>query len=203
MAGKRFEAKVLKLRPEFAVKDRYFYYRTTGPIVCGFVWERAPRMARARRFALPLYERVRFLNLSFSERLRSPNDLMVRFNSDAEEAEEFIHRITPYEEETRTWQNPETFLTHFEDARTLESPFVRRSIAWTYVLLGRPAEARAHLNLVLGVEGLESHPYFFEEVRSMLRVLDEGLDNARKLLLVWEAETKRQFQIESNATSAS
>jgi hypothetical protein len=167
--SKRFEAKVLGLRPDFGVREGHFYYLPVGRILCGFVCEKARGRARISQFARPLYERLDFLNLNFSECLPPADGLMEEFGSDSAAAEEFVRRIELYEGQTRTWQDLQTFLHHFERPPALKHPGVRRSIAWTYLMLGMPREARAHLELLLGcATAAQFPPAFLEDVRYIL-----------------------------------
>jgi hypothetical protein len=197
--SKRFEAAVLSLRPDFAIKDKYFYYMPVGHILCGFVYEKARGRAYIWRFALPLYDHHEFLSLTFAERLPRPEGIMPGFSSDLRAAEEFVRRIEPYESETRTWQEPQTFLRLFEDPHTLANPWVRRCIAWTYILIGKPAEARAHMHVLLNSEEPQDDPHFLQDVRQILDTLESSLDEAQKSLLGWEVATKLQFQIRDGA----
>jgi hypothetical protein len=192
---KSFEAKVLSLRPEFSVTDGYFYYVPAGHILCGFVWEKVRDHAYIWRFAMPVYDHLDFLNLNFGERLPQPEGSMRGFGAGSRAAEEFVRRIEPYERETRTWQDIQTFLHRFESSSAMKNPWVRRSIAWTQILAGKPEEGRAHLERLLNADGVDDYPHFTEDIRFILSAMDSSLDEARRCLLAWEVQTRRRLKI--------
>jgi len=193
--NKIFRAKVLSLRPQFAVTGSYFYYVPVGRVLCGFLLERVRGHAYVWRYAMPLYERMDILNLNFGERLPEPEGSMWGFGTGADAAVEFVRRIEPYERETLTWHDPDVLLRRYEHSPAMGNPWVRRSIAWTYILVGRLAEARAHLQALLSADGVDRYPHFIDDIRLMLNSMDSGLDEARRLLVAWEQQTKRQLNI--------
>lgn len=217
--NKVFKAKVLSLRPEFAVTDAYFYYRPVGEILCGFLWENVRGHAYLWRFATPLYEPIDHLHLNFGERLPEPDGSALGFGTGRRAAVEFIRRIQSYEAITRAQQDPLCFLNCFEqyeqktranpdpvvpgrfvEHSVLQNPRVRRTIALTLILVGRAAEGRAHLECLLGdAAWLERYPHFIDDVHLVLKALDAGLDDARALLRTWEERTKRNLKIAQNS----
>lgn len=198
---KRLATKVLRLRPEFAVNDSHFYYLPAERILCGFVYERVRDYAYIWRFARPLYEKLESLNLNFGDRLPESVGSMRRFRLKIGPgaAEEFVRQIEPYEEETRSWQNPQTFLHHFESPRTIGNPWVRRTIAFTHILLGNPTEARTHLNILIRDATTQIYTQIVDDASLILRELNSGLDRAQETLVAWEMETKRKFQLKLRA----
>lgn len=217
--NKVFKAKVLSLRPQFGVTDAYFYYVPVGEILCGFLWENVRGHAYVWRFAIPLYEPLDHLHLNFGERLPGPDGSASGFGTGRRAAIEFVRRLESYESETRVQQDPADFLRCFEqyEERTrmrpdpmtpgrfiehsvLQNPRVRRTIALTYILVGRAAEARAHLECLLAdAAWLERYPRFVDDIHLVMRAMDSSVDDARALLRTWEARTKLDLKIAPNS----
>jgi hypothetical protein len=193
--NKRFATAVLRNKPEFASCDVYFYYTPAAAILCGFVFEETQRHAFIRRFARPLYENLEFLNLSYAERLKYPAGSTLDLESGAHTPSEFIRQIEPHEPEVRSWQDLQVFLNHFEDPKTLGNPRVRRTVAFTYVLLGKSTEAHQHLDHLLHGEAQQIGGHFAQETHQVKEALASSLDRAQRILRLWESETKQRLQL--------
>ena len=86
---------------------------------------------------------------------------------------EFITRIERHEQEMSTLREPQAFLAYIESLSAFRNPWIRRGYAMTLLVLGRTAEAAAHIGRLLTQEPIDNLPHFREEMAGIAHVLAE------------------------------
>lgn len=197
--NKTFERQVLKLRPSFRVSNGHFYITPVEHILCGFVYEKARGGSYVWRYALPLYDHVDFVHLTFGERLPPPAGNRTTENTlSANDAEGFIRWIGPVEASTSAWRDIRNFLCFAESRLYLANPWIQRGHAMTLIMLGRGAEAESELQALLKTPGTETIAHFRDDLIEILAALSRSVDDAQQCLLRWEAETKARLGIQAS-----
>ena len=200
--NKGFARSVRKLRPAFRIVKDYFYRVPVHHILCGFALQSVPYSGSyIYRYAYPLYDPIGLLHVSFGGRLPLPAGFMPSQTdplSAEEEATDFVSRIIPYEGETYAWGHLTEFLSLLESQErdVPDVPQVQRAHAITLVLLGRAGEAASELRALQNRSDLTTDSRFLNGVDDLCAALSRGIDDARALLLRWEAETKAKFAID-------
>ena len=194
--NKKFIAEVLKLAPEFAVVNGYFYVEPVDHILCGFVCERPPSGAYIWKYAFPLYDRCKRLHLGFGDRLPLPDCFMeAKRGREKEVAAEFIRRIQPYRSEIASLACLDRFAAYIETEIGLENPIIRRGYAVTLIMLGRANEAMAELAALASLDAVKEDQEFSADITRLQSDLSIGIETARKTLGAWEQETKQRLAL--------
>ena len=200
--NKKFIAEVLKLAPELSVVDYYFYEEPVDHILCGFVAERPPSGAYFWKYAFPLYDRFKFLHLTFGNRLPPPDGYMTAGLANVKAvAAEFVRRIQPYRSEVASLAQLDRFAEYIETEIGLGNDIVRRGYALTLILLGRADEAASELRTLNSIyEEYRDHPVYGDrytqpsrDAKKLLSDLSVGIEVAQETLEGWEQETKRRL----------
>jgi len=195
--GKRFDAEVLKLVPEFGVVDGYFYEKPFGHILCGFLCDRPPSGPYICKYAFPLYDRFRFMHLGFGGRLPGADGHMNR-SRPKEEAANFVRRIEPYRSEVSSLRNLDRFACYLESnyvsrGITTKNHHHQRCYTVTLLMLGRADEAARELELLLSMERIARDDVATKDLRKLQADLSQSVEVAKGTLEAWDLETKRQL----------
>jgi hypothetical protein len=200
-----FAAAVLRLAPTFRLCDYIFYEPPAEHILCGFAFERLPMEIRVWKYALPLYDRPKFLHLSFAE----PLAILDAEETVEECASEFLRRIRPHRAKLELLTKPKNFLENLETTMRRNrrkwgehrfSPAALRAAALTEIMLGRSRKAASGLQALLD-KGDSVASIHTEGLRQLLRELEKSPTAAKAKLLRWESETKRRLGLEVGIAS--
>ena len=171
--NKKFEKEILKLRPAWRLCGRYFCMMPVDLIVTGFTWDKSRDGIYLWRYAHPLFDESSIAS-AFAQRLDHPDDyLAVTKGGERAAAFEFITRVERYEQEMSTLREPQEFLAYIESLSAFRNPWIRRGYAMTLLVLGRTAEATAHIDRLLKHEPIDNLPHFREDMADIARVLAE------------------------------
>ena len=192
--NKRFIAEVLKLAPELAVVNQYFYEEPVEHILCGFVCEKPPSGAYFWKYAFPLYDRFKFLHLGFGNRLPLTDGFMeARRGNEKAIAAEFVRRIQPYRSEVASLAQLDRFAEYIETEIGLGNHIIRRGYALTLILLGRADDATNELKTLSSFYSVDRYQEVSKDVEKLLSDLSAGIEVAQEALEGWELETKRRL----------
>ncbi|MDZ4057990.1 MAG: hypothetical protein U1D69_13720, partial [Polynucleobacter sp.] len=133
--------------PQLGGSEGFLYYRPVGEVLSGFVAECTPGFVYIWQYAIPLYDDLSFLHMSFGARLRgSAGHISIEGKREGEVATEVLKRISDYEEQTLALSTPLGFITYLEKIDGWHTQLVsRRAYAFSLLMLGRFGEARAAL----------------------------------------------------------
>jgi hypothetical protein len=185
---------ILKIRPDLGDLDGYLYFRPVGHVLRGFLCETRPEGIFIVPYAFPLYTGENRIHLGYADQLPYPEDFIeVRKGSEAATAADFVSRLERHEGRIQDLQNLDNFLRYIEAGRSLQNPWIRRGYTMTLIMLGREAEARTHLQVLMSLEATANYPGFDTAIAQISAELDRGLSEARAKLQLWEAEAKSFF----------
>lgn len=171
--NKKFEKEILNLRPAWRLCGHYFCMMPVDLIVTGFTWDKSSGGIYLWRYACPLFDRSS-ISLTFGQRLDHPDDyLAVTKGGERAAAIEFMTRVERYEQEMSTLREPQEFLAYIESLSSFRNPWVRRGYAMTLLVLGRTAEAAAHIDRLLKHEPIDNLPHFREDMAEIAHMLAE------------------------------
>ena len=199
--NKVFKKEVLKLLPEYSYANPFFYKGPVNHILCGFCYNKVPSgLAWIHGGAYPLYSMEKkehlSLSLSFTERLCW---IETKGISDKTQASVFVKRIQAYQQQVSLLQDLRYFTKVYAPSQPLnDREIIRRHIyVLNMIMLGEEEEAKRHLGLLLNSEYIAKDErtrkiFLLDDVSE---ALSKGIDNAKNLLLNWEQENKRNFDI--------
>jgi hypothetical protein len=188
--NKRFAAKVLERFPQFRVAGEFFVFAPVRDVICGFLQDRPPSGLGVWNFAVPAYDRVDLLHMTFGERLPFSGEK----GSPAIEAENFARCIEPHVETIAALGSAANFLKVAEILAP--NPWCVRAHAMTLAWLGRRREAMSQLERVAGMPGVSRYERFLDDIAEVRDALQMSTEHARSLLKEWRVATLKKFGLE-------